>query len=219
MSDLERQQAERRAAAAARAEERAAAQAAGHVEEWSAQGGVPATAIGVVAGLAAAGLCLMFVGAISGLAAGVVVGAGVGAAVGFGTRAVLRSLDGGSGTRKNPRLEKAYGDAVAALDAAESLDAARRAELKRQLRTARAAIASAGATPAVLTERVEEFENQARRLVATAGSFAPDAPDPTAALSAAIGDLKEDARARAEVDEALAEAGAGAAAPKTGLLE
>ena len=64
-----------------------------------------------------------------------------------------------------------------------------------------------------------EFETQAARLREVAHRLGGGRVEASSSLDAAIGDLQEEATARAELDEALTVAGEAQSASETGLLE
>jgi hypothetical protein len=200
-----RAEASRREAAQRRANERDTQIAAGVEDAWSAQGGLPPVGLLYVP---VAGLALLtgVIGAFLGsLAIGVLAAAAAGALGVFAVRASRARLP--SAGSLNPRLKAAYDRAAEALDEADELDAARKAELTAQLQTAMNAIVTSNTSPPVLAKRIAEFEEQAARLTKTAQSLG-SAGGASGALDDALGAFEAEAQARAEVDEALAAPGA-----------
>jgi hypothetical protein len=138
------------------------------------------------------------------LVAGVVLGIGAAAVAGVFAR---RRLSAAPRAAQNPRLRAAHAEAIKALRGAGAIDADRRAQLENQLQTALDEIeklAASGAPAEVLAERVTQFEAQAARLRDTARSMSGGG-EASGALDDAIGGLQDEAKAGAELDEALSE--------------
>ena len=135
--------------------------------------------------------------------------------------ATARAARRGPGRASDGRLQSAFDSAMKAIDAGD-LDPERSAELAVQLREARDEVdrlSSLGAPEEVVEERVAEFETQAARLREVAHRLGGGRVEASSSLDAAIGDLQEEATARAELDEALTVAGEAQSASETGLLE
>ena len=214
-------EADRRDAAKRRAAERASGQAVGEVQPWSAEGELPGPGwlfLPVALGAGVLGFVLTLL--VAPLSASVFAGLGAAVVAGVVTR---RRGPKGALKARDPRLQRAYADALDSLRAADGIDADRRAAIEAQLGEALQAVdrlVASGAPGAMIEERVADFQAQAVRLRDSARAMTGgDAIAAGAALDGAIGDLAQEARAHAEVEEALEEATGGAASRNDRLLE